>query len=221
METARVAPEPRKMAGTPLDLIVGLGNPGPEYLATRHNPGFWFVDLLAREHGARFGAERKLKGEAAEIRIASQRVRLLKPSTYMNLSGEAVRAASDYYKIPAERVLVAYDELDLPPGRVQLKFGGSGAGHRGIGNVIEHLGADFWRLRFGVGHPRDRAEPGRKEVIDHVLERATAADEELILAAIRRAADALPVVLERGAERAKNQLHAKTPAAADKGREAP
>ena len=104
--------------GTEIDLIVGLGNPGPEYQTTRHNAGFWFVDLLAREHGARLGKERKLKGETAEIRIAGRRVRLLKPMTHMNLSGESVQAAVSYYKIPIEHVLVAYDELDFPPGRV-------------------------------------------------------------------------------------------------------
>src|SRR5262245_62965117 len=102
--------------GTEIDLIVGLGNPGPEYQVTRHNAGFWFVDLLAREHGARFASERKLKGETAEAAIAGRRVRLLKPMTYMNLSGESVQAAASYYKIAPERVLVAYDELDFPPG---------------------------------------------------------------------------------------------------------
>ena len=107
--------------GTPIDLIVGLGNPGAEYEATRHNAGFWFVDLLASEHGGRFSPQRKLHGEAAEITIAGQRIRLLKPTTYMNLSGQAVGAAVNYYKIPTEHVLVAYDELDLPPGRAQLQ----------------------------------------------------------------------------------------------------
>jgi PTH1 family peptidyl-tRNA hydrolase len=194
--------------GTEIDLIVGLGNPGHEYQATRHNAGFWFVDLLAREHGGRFTGERKLKGEATEVRIAGRRIRLLKPTTYMNLSGEAVQAAVSYYKIPVEHVLVAYDELDLPPGRVQLRFDGSGAGHNGIGSVIEHLGKKFWRLRFGVGHPRDREQPaGRKPVIDHVLERASAADEAQILETIGEAAAMVPVILEHGAERAKNRLH--------------
>src|SRR5215218_10122294 len=101
--------------GTPIDLIVGLGNPGPEYEATRHNAGFWFVDLLARTHGGHFSREKKLQGEAAEISIGGHRIRLLKPQTYMNLSGQSVGAAVNYYKIPSDRVLVAYDELDLPP----------------------------------------------------------------------------------------------------------
>jgi PTH1 family peptidyl-tRNA hydrolase len=132
----------------------------------------------------------------------------------MNLSGESVRAAVSYYKIPVEQVLVAYDELDFPPGRVQLRFDGSGAGHNGVGSVIEHVGTKFWRFRFGVGHPRDRApDQGRRDVIDHVLERATPDEEAQILEAIGDAVKLVPVILEEGAERAKNRLHRKKPAA--------
>ena len=195
--------------GTPLDLIVGLGNPGAEYQVTRHNAGFWFVDLLAREHGGAFSADRKLSGESTEVRIAGQRIRLLKPMTYMNLSGQSVSAAVHYYKIPVERVLVAYDELDLPTGRAQLKFGGGSAGHNGVASVIEHLGADFWRLRFGVGHPREQGRSGRDEVVDHVLKRAGRDEEEAILDSVAAAVAAVPVMLELGAERAKNQLHSR------------
>jgi PTH1 family peptidyl-tRNA hydrolase len=198
--------------GTPIDLIVGLGNPGPEYEATRHNAGFWFVDLLAREHGASFSRERKLQGDAAEISVAGRRIRLLKPATYMNLSGQSVGAAVSYYKIPTEHVLVAYDELDLPPGRMQLKFAGSSAGHNGIGSVIEHIGTQFWRLRFGVGHPRDAEQArGRKSVVDHVLKRASGTEEALLRENLSDAAEALPVLLEHGAERAKNRLHTRKP----------
>ena len=194
--------------GTPLDLIVGLGNPGPEYAATRHNVGFWFVDLLAKEHGGTFSRERKLQGEAAEIAIGGQRIRLLKPTTYMNLSGQSVGAAVSYYKIPTERVLVAYDELDLPSGRAQLRFDGSSAGHKGVTSVIEHIGTAFWRLRFGIGHPRDNERAGgRSEVIDHVLKRAGGDEEDLLLENLRLAVETLPVLLEHGAERAKNRLH--------------
>jgi PTH1 family peptidyl-tRNA hydrolase len=199
--------------GTPLDLIVGLGNPGPEYEATRHNAGFQFVDLLAKEHGGAFSRERKLHGESAEIAIGGQRIRLLKPTTYMNLSGQSVGAAVNYYKVATERVLVAYDELDLPPGRMQLRFDGSSAGHKGIKSIIEHIGAQFWRLRFGVGHPRDSGHVSgeRKDVVDHVLKRAHAAEEALLRENLREAADALPVLLEHGAERAKNRLHTRKP----------
>ena len=149
--------------GTPIDLIVGLGNPGPEYEATRHNAGFWFVDLLAREHGGAFSRERKLKAKPPRSRSRAIAFACLKPTTYMNLSGQSVGAAVNYYKIPTERVLVAYDELDLPPGRVQLRFDGGSAGHNGIGSVIEHIGTEFWRLRFGVGHPRDNEQSRRPQ----------------------------------------------------------
>jgi peptidyl-tRNA hydrolase, PTH1 family len=197
--------------GTPIELIVGLGNPGPEYQTTRHNVGFWFVDLLAREQSGSFKRERKLHGEATEVRIARHRIRLLKPTTYMNLSGQAVSAAVSYYKIPVECVLVAYDELDLPPGRVQLRFGGGTAGHNGVENVVEHAGADFWRLRFGVGHPRNRAHDPGKPVIDHVLDRADADEERQIREMLEEAAAVIPIMLELGAERAKNRLHARKP----------
>ncbi|HVY66840.1 MAG TPA: aminoacyl-tRNA hydrolase [Gammaproteobacteria bacterium] len=194
---------------TKIELIVGLGNPGAEYAATRHNVGFWFVDLLAAEHGGHFSANRKLKGDTAEVTIAGHKLRLLKPGTYMNLSGESVGAAAHYFKIPVEHLLVAYDELDLTQGRVQLKFDGGAAGHNGVSSVIEHLGPKFWRLRFGVGHPRDRepAEGGRKRVVDHLLKRAAANDEAAIRETLQEAAAILPVLLEQGAERAKNRLH--------------
>ena len=197
--------------GTEIELIVGLGNPGAEYAATRHNVGFWFVDMLAAEHGGRFSSNRKLKGDTAEISVAGRKLRLLKPSTYMNLSGESVGAATNYFKIPVERALVAYDELDLTVGRVQLKFDGGAAGHNGVTSVIEHLGPKFWRLRFGVGHPRDRERSAddRKQVVDHLLKRAAAGDEAAIRETLKDAAAILPVMLEDGAERAMNRLHTK------------
>ena len=193
-------------------MLVGLGNPGPEYEATRHNAGFWFVELLAKEHGGAFSRERKLQGESAEIAIAGRRIRLLKPTTYMNLSGQSVGAAVNYYKIPTEHVLVAYDELDLPSGRAQLRFDGSSAGHKGVTSIIEHIGTAFWRLRFGIGHPRDTEQAGgRKEVIDHVLKRADGPEEAALRDKLKEAADLLPVLLEHGAERAKNRLHTRKP----------
>jgi PTH1 family peptidyl-tRNA hydrolase len=198
--------------GTPIDLIVGLGNPGPEYEATRHNAGFWFVDLLAREHGGSFAREKKLHGEIAEIAIGGHRIRLLKPMTYMNLSGQSVGATVNYYKIPTEHVLVAYDELDLPSGRAQLKFDGGSAGHNGVSSVIEHVGTAFWRLRFGIGHPRDADQGGgRKDVIGHVLKRARGTEETELREKLEEAAGLLPVMLEHGAERAKNRLHTRKP----------
>ena len=188
--------------GQPIDLIAGLGNPDPEYLATRHNAGFWLVDTLADAHRTQFGANKKLEADAAEITLASQRIRLLKPTTYMNESGRSLARAVNYFKIPTEHVLVIYDELDLPPGHARLKFGGGHAGHNGMRSVMSHLGPDFWRLRIGVGHPGERAK-----VTSHVLRRAPASEEDLIVASIRNAIDILPILIEQGGERAMTKLH--------------
>jgi PTH1 family peptidyl-tRNA hydrolase len=193
-----------------LDLIVGLGNPGPKYQLTRHNAGFWFADLLARAHGGSFSQDKKLRGETCEISLAGHRIRLLKPLTYMNLSGDSVAAAVNYYKLEPEHVLVAYDEIDLPPGRAKLKFDGGHAGHNGIRSIVEHIGTAFWRLRIGVGHPG----PGRRdEVVNHVLARAASEEEEQIVATIADAVDLVPVFLEEGAERVTNRLHSRKGAA--------
>jgi peptidyl-tRNA hydrolase, PTH1 family len=190
----------------PLDLIVGLGNPGPEYQLTRHNAGFWFADLLARSQGVQFKREKKLHGEMAEVSLAGQRLRVLKPLTFMNRSGQSVAAAISYYKIAVENMLVVYDELDLPAGKAKLKLGGGAAGHNGVRSVAEHVGANFWRLRIGVGHPG----PGRRdEVINHVLQRAAADEEQLILETVADAIEAVGVFVEQGAERAKTQLHSR------------
>jgi PTH1 family peptidyl-tRNA hydrolase len=191
-----------------LDLIVGLGNPGPEYLLTRHNAGFWFIDALADRHGARFSRDKKLLGESAEVTIAGTRVRLLKPQTFMNLSGQSVAAALAYYKISPEHLLVVYDEIDLPAGRVRLKFDGGHAGHNGIRNIIEHVGAGFWRVRLGVGHP---GRGQKNQVVGHVLNRAPADEEKLILEGVGAALDIVPVIIEQGAQRAQNRLHSAKP----------
>jgi PTH1 family peptidyl-tRNA hydrolase len=191
--------------GQPIDLIAGLGNPDPEYLATRHNAGFWFVDALAAVHGARFSANRKLDAEATEITLAGQRVRLIKPMTWMNESGRALGKATGFFKIPPERVLVVYDELDFAPGRAQLRFAGGHAGHNGLRSIIATIGAEFWRIRIGVGHPGDRSR-----VTGHVLKRAPASEEALITESIRSAIDILPVLIEQGEERAKTKLHTVT-----------
>ena len=192
------------MAGTPLKIIVGLGNPGPEHLLTRHNAGFWFVDALASKAGARFRSHTKFQGEICRTQLAGGEVTLLKPMTYMNRSGLAIRALVDYLKVPASEVLVVHDELDLPVGEVRFKFGGGAGGHNGLRDTITHLGADFWRLRFGIGHPGDKAE-----VIDYVLRRAPKEEEERLLIAVGEALPALQVFLELGAERAMNDLHGK------------
>ena len=167
------------MAGLPLRIIVGLGNPGPEHLVTRHNAGFWFVDLLARRHGGEFRDYRKYSGETARITLSEQEIVLLKPTTYMNRSGLSIRQLSDFYKIAPEEILVAHDELDLPVGSVRLKQGGGHGGHNGLRDTIAHIGETFWRLRLGIGHPGNKAE-----VIDYVLTRAPRAEEDLILEAV-------------------------------------
>jgi peptidyl-tRNA hydrolase, PTH1 family len=192
------------MAGLPLRIIVGLGNPGPEHQVTRHNAGFWFVDLLARRHGAEFRDYRKYSGEAARINISGQDLVLLKPTTYMNRSGLAVRQLCDFYKVAADDVLVAHDELDLPVGTVRLKSGGGHGGHNGLRDVIAHIGETFWRLRLGVGHPGNKTE-----VIDYVLTRAPRAEEDLIFDAVNLAADCMPLLIEQGAERAMTKLHSR------------
>jgi len=192
--------------GTPLELIVGLGNPGAEHLRTRHNAGFWFVDLLARGHGGEFRPENRFHGEMADITIGTHRIRILKPMTYMNDSGRAVAAITAFYKTPLEQVLVAYDELDLAPGRAQLKFDGGHGGHNGMRNVTECIGKAFWRLRVGIGHPG----PGRKDqVVNYVLQRPSSQDQDAILDAIAASAEALPIFLDQSAERAKTRLHSR------------
>jgi peptidyl-tRNA hydrolase, PTH1 family len=192
------------MAGLPLRIIVGLGNPGPEHQVTRHNVGFWFVDLLARRHGGEFRDYRKYSGETARVAIDGQELILLKPTTYMNRSGLSVRQISDFYKIAPDDILVAHDELDLPVGSVRLKNGGGHGGHNGLRDTIAHIGENFWRLRLGIGHPGNKAE-----VIDYVLTRAPRVEEDLILEAVNTAADSVPLILEQGAERAMTKLHSR------------
>jgi peptidyl-tRNA hydrolase, PTH1 family len=192
------------MAGLPLRIIVGLGNPGPEHQVTRHNVGFWFVDLLARRHGGEFRDYRKYSGETARVAIDGQELILLKPTTYMNRSGLSVRQISDFYKIVPDDILVAHDELDLPVGSVRLKNGGGHGGHNGLRDTIAHIGENFWRLRLGIGHPGNKAE-----VIDYVLTRAPRVEEDLILEAVNTAADSVPLILEQGAERAMTKLHSR------------
>ena len=192
------------MAGLPLRLIVGLGNPGPEHLNTRHNAGFWFVDMLAKRHGGEFRDYRKYSGETARVTVSERELMLLKPTTYMNRSGLSIRQISDFFKIAPADILVAHDELDLPVGSLRLKLGGGHGGHNGLRDTIAHIGDGFWRLRLGIGHPGNKAE-----VIDYVLTRAPRAEEELIYEAVNTAADCMPLLLEQGAERAMTKLHSR------------
>ncbi|NUS37918.1 MAG: aminoacyl-tRNA hydrolase [Lysobacter sp.] len=189
------------MAG--LRLIVGLGNPGPEHLRTRHNAGFWFVDALADRQGVRFGLESKLFGETAKAEIAGQPVWLLKPATFMNLSGKSVTAALRYWKIEPEEALLAHDELDLPPGTARLKFDGGHGGQNGLRDTMRLLGhGRFHRLRLGIGHP------GHKDkVTPWVLGRPGRDDEAALLRAIDDAIDVLPLAVAGDFNEAMKRLH--------------
>ena len=192
------------MAGEPLKLIVGLGNPGTEYARTRHNAGFQFLEELAQRHGAVFRSEPRHRAELARARIGESDLWLLKPMSYMNHSGDPVRSIASFYKVPVESILVAYDELDFPAGVVRLRQGGGAAGHNGMRDVIAQMGDAFWRLRIGIGHPGDRSL-----VLDYVLGKPQAAEAQLIRDALLAAADCVPVLLSDGAQPAMMRLHSR------------
>ena len=185
-------------------IIAGLGNPGRRYETTRHNAGYWLVEALAHRYGGQFKSDAKFHGDVAAIAVNGADVRLIKPGTYMNKSGLAVAALARYLKVPPAGVLVAHDELDLEPGTVRLKLGGGPGGHNGLKDVIAHLGKDFYRLRIGIGHPGHR-----DDVIDYVLNRASAADQGLIDEAVAEAAAVIPVLLGEGDQKAMHALHSK------------
>jgi PTH1 family peptidyl-tRNA hydrolase len=192
------------LTGLPLQLVVGLGNPGPEHEDTRHNAGFWFIDELARRHDGRLKPERRYNADAGRVTIAGVALWLLKPKGYMNRSGLPVRSFCDYQQLPADQVLVVHDELDLPAGVARLKSGGGAGGHNGLKDVIAHLGDGFWRLRIGIGHPGNR-----EDVIDYVLQRPSAVDGRLMREAIELAVAEFPRLLTEGAEKMMNRLHTK------------
>ena len=190
------------MAG--LRLIVGLGNPGPEHARTRHNAGFWFVDALAEKTGARFSVESKLFGEAAKAEIAGRSVWLLKPATYMNLSGKSIGAALRFWKIEPEECLVAHDELDLAPGIVRLKFDGGHGGQNGVRDTMAQLGhGKFHRLRIGIGHPGNK-----DKVTPWLLKGGPGKDDEILIGrAIDAALDVLPLAVNGDFNEAMKRLH--------------
>jgi PTH1 family peptidyl-tRNA hydrolase len=190
------------MAGTDIQLVAGLGNPGKEYAQTRHNAGFWLVDELARRHGGSWRREPRFDAELSRVRVAGTELWLVKPQAYMNRSGGVTAAVANFYKIPAASVLVVHDELDLLPGVVRLKQGGGSGGHNGLKDLIAHLGEDFWRLRLGIGHPGSR-----DLVTDFVLGRASAAEQQLLDDGTYAGADCLPRVLEQGAQQVMKSLH--------------
>ena len=200
-----------------IKLFVGLGNPGAEYEATRHNAGFWWIDALARELKTTLVPERGYHGLLARTSVAGHSVWLLQPQTFMNLSGKSVAALARFYKIAPEEILVAHDELDLPAGEAKLKQGGGHAGHNGLRDIHAQLGTgDYWRLRIGIGHPGDR-----DEVVGWVLRKPPADELALIDGAITRSAQALDQLVAGEMERATVQIHTDKPPRAKPPKPAP
>jgi PTH1 family peptidyl-tRNA hydrolase len=190
-----------------IKLFVGLGNPGPEYEATRHNAGFWWVDALARELKLHLAMEKGYQAQVARGSVHGQTVWLLQPQTFMNLSGRSVAALARFYKIAPEEILVVHDELDVAPGQAKLKFGGSHAGHNGLRDIHAQLGTgDYWRLRIGIGHPGDKAE-----VVNWVLKKPAPDQRELIEACIERTLKAAPALLAGEMEKATLIVHTSKP----------
>lgn len=185
-----------------IKLLVGLGNPGPEYQGTRHNAGFWLAELYARQCGATLRLERGFQGLCAKLSGAW----LLMPQTFMNRSGQSVSAMARFYKFTADEILVAHDELDLLPGAVKLKKGGGNAGHNGLKDITASLGTpDFWRIRIGIGHPRTLSVP--QEVVDFVLSAPRREERILIDGAIENAIAVLPDIFQGEMEPAMMRLH--------------
>ena len=190
------------MADSPVQLVVGLGNPGPRYADTRHNAGFWFADDLAYRCAAAFRRAPKFLGDLAEAQWGG-RFWLLKPETFMNRSGASVGALARFYRLSAPQILVVHDDLDLPPGAVRVKRGGGHGGHNGLRDVMAQLGdREFLRLRIGIGHPGNS-----DQVVDYVLTRAPREEQDLIEQAITQAVDVFPHILEGNLDKAMNLLH--------------
>ena len=187
-----------------IKLIVGLANPGAEYAATRHNAGAWYVDLLAERLRAPLREEPKFYGFTSRINLAGADVRLLVPTTFMNLSGKAVAAMATFYRINPDEILVAHDELDLPPGVARFKQGGGHGGHNGLKDIISKMGnsKEFHRLRLGIGHPGDK-----NQVAGFVLTKAPQKEQELIDAALDEALRCTDILFQQDMTRAMNRLH--------------
>lgn len=184
-------------------LVVGLGNPGRQYESTRHNVGFMCLDLLAETRGFTIN-KLKFKSLMADVRLGGHRVLLLKPQTFMNLSGEAVREAAAFYKIPPEKVLIIFDDISLPPGKIRIRKKGSDGGHNGIKNILYHLGSDaFPRIKIGVG---EKAHPDQN-LAGHVLSGFTKADAPLIREALQHALEAMLLMLDGETDKAMNQYN--------------
>ena len=190
-----------------IKLFVGLGNPGPEYEATRHNAGFWWIDALARDWKLQLAPERAYNGLLARTQVNGQTVWLLEPQTFMNVSGKSVAALARFFKIEPAEILVVHDELDVVPGEVKLKFGGSHAGHNGLRDIHAQLGTgDYWRLRLGIGHPGVKSE-----VIHWVLKKPLKEQRQAIDDAIVRTLHAVPVLMAGEMEKATMLIHTSKP----------
>jgi len=200
-----------------IQLIVGLGNPGAEHETDRHNAGFWFVDRVAAGAGSVLRAEPRFSARVARATIAGVPVWLVRPTTWMNLSGRAVAAVAHFYRLDPAAILVAHDELDLAPGVARLKWGGGSGGHNGLKDTTTSLGTDaYWRLRLGIGHPR-HLYPGQKDVKDFVLERPSRDQQTAIDSALQRALEVLEPLVTGATERAAQKLHTdQNPATAPK-----
>jgi peptidyl-tRNA hydrolase, PTH1 family len=193
----------------PPQLIVGLGNPGSKYDQTRHNIGFAAVDVLARTWQIGLAENRKFQGIFGEGRAVTDKMRLLKPTTFMNLSGQSIRAVMDWYKLPAESVLVIYDDMDLPLGKMRLRQSGSAGGHNGVKSAIAHLGTqNFPRLRIGIGSAKDHHPD--KEVISHVLGRFSASEEKLLPEVLNLVVGAVEMSLKQGIPKAMSLYNNRT-----------
>ena len=188
----------------PIRIIAGLGNPGEKYERTLHNAGFWFVDALAREYGGSFRYEKKFDADYCKINLHGQDVWLVKPQSYMNRSGGPIRGVMDYYRLQVGELLVAHDEIDLPPGTTRFKMGGGHGGHNGLRDIVQHCGAEFVRLRLGVGHPGDKSM-----VTNYVLKRGSADVERAIEDNVVEAMDVMPLLIEDGLNAATKALHTK------------
>jgi PTH1 family peptidyl-tRNA hydrolase len=186
----------------PIRIIAGLGNPEDKYERTLHNVGFWFVDELARKYGGSFRYERKFDADYCRINLHGEDVWLVKPQSYMNCSGQPIRAVLDYYRLRTDELLVAHDEIDLPPGTVRLKAGGGHGGHNGLRDTIRHCGAEFLRLRLGVGHPGEK-----HKVTGHVLRRGSTDTEVAVERNIDDAVAVMPDVVDGNINAAMKKLH--------------
>lgn len=185
-------------------IIAGLGNPEDKYERTLHNAGFWFVDAIVQKYGGEFRYEKKFDADICRVKLHGDDIWLIKPQSYMNLSGGPIRGMLDYYRLKPTELLVAHDEIDLPPGTTRLKKGGGHGGHNGLRDIIQHCGADFLRLRLGVGHPGEKSK-----VTGYVLKRGASDVERAVEDNIDEAIAVLPTLIDDGLNAAQKALHTK------------